>query len=325
MAKKTVTRLKDLNLVDKFLFDETMESREAYEAAVSILLENEVELLGSPETEKELRISPQLRQVRLDVVGMDRDKKLYYTEMQGKNTGNLRKRSRYYQAQLDVSLLEPGNRDFNLLNDSCFILIAPFDIFGKGLCRYTFEGTCRECPDLKLLDGAVRIFINTKGRNREDFSEEFLDFMEYVTDSSGERADRTKSKKIKLIHKQVQAVKESEKMGVKYMQRWEELAEAKDEGRIEGLAEGHSAGLAEGHSAGLIEGCAEGEEKKLIRMVCKKLCKGKRTEEIVKEFTEEFEEDAQEVERICEEAKEFAPDYDYDRIYDRLHAMQELQ
>ncbi|MBO5486641.1 MAG: hypothetical protein J5988_06905, partial [Eubacterium sp.] len=200
MAKKTVTGLKDLNLVDKFLFDETMESREAYEAAVSILLENEVELLESPKTEKELRVSPQLRQVRLD-----------------------------------VSLLEPGSRDFNLLNDSCFILIAPFDIFGRGLCRYTFEGTCRECPDLKLGDGAVRVFINTKGRNREDFSEEFLDFMEYVTDSSDDRADRTKSKKIKRIHRQVQAVKESEKMGVKYMQRWEELAEARDEGHSAGL------------------------------------------------------------------------------------------
>ncbi|MBO5055142.1 MAG: PD-(D/E)XK nuclease family transposase, partial [Lachnospiraceae bacterium] len=146
METKTVTKLKNLNLVDKFLFDETMENREAYEAAVSILLENEVELLDKPQTEKELRISPQLREVRLDVVSMDRSKKIYYTEMQQRNTGNLRKRSRYYQAQLDVSLLEPGTRDFGALNDSCFILIAPFDIFGKGLCRYTFEGTCRECP-----------------------------------------------------------------------------------------------------------------------------------------------------------------------------------
>lgn len=83
--------------------------------------------------------------------------------MQQRNTGNLLKRSRYYQAQLDVSLLEPGSADFNLLNDSCFILIAPFDIFGRGLYRYTFEGVCRECSDLKLNDGAVRVFINTKG------------------------------------------------------------------------------------------------------------------------------------------------------------------
>ena len=291
MGNETVTTLENLNLVDRFLFDETMENREAYEAAVSILLENEVELLDKPQTEKELRISPQLREVRLDVVSMDRSKKIYYTEMQQKNTGNLRKRSRYYQAQLDISLLEPGTRDFGALNDSCFILIAPFDIFGKGLCRYTFEGTCRECPELKLGDGAIRIFINTAGKNRADFSEEFLDFMDYVTNSSAEIADRTKSKRIKLIHRQVKKVKESEKMGVRYMQRWEELAEAKD------------------------EGLAEGEERSLIKQICKKLRKGKAMQQIA----EDLEEDIEKIEKICEAAREFSPDYDCDRIYERLH------
>ncbi|MBO5056190.1 MAG: Rpn family recombination-promoting nuclease/putative transposase [Lachnospiraceae bacterium] len=295
MGNETVTTLENLNLVDRFLFDETMENREAYEAAVSILLENEVELLDKPQTEKELRISPQLREVRLDVVSMDRSKKIYYTEMQQKNTGNLRKRSRYYQAQLDVSLLEPGTRDFGALNDSCFILIAPFDIFGKGLCRYTFEGTCRECPELKLGDGAIRIFINTAGKNRADFSEEFLDFMDYVTNSSAEIADRTKSKKIKLIHRQVKKVKESEKMGVRYMQRWEELAEARDEG----LAEGRS----------------EGAERILIKQICKKLRKGKTTEQIA----EDLEEDIEKTEKICEIARGFSPDYDCDSIYQELH------
>lgn len=62
------------------------------------------------ETEKELRISPDLRQIRLDVISIDREHRLYYTEMQQRDTGNLRKRSRYYQAQLDASLLEPGRR-----------------------------------------------------------------------------------------------------------------------------------------------------------------------------------------------------------------------
>ena len=72
------TKLEQLNLLDKFLFDEAMEDRETYQAAISILLENEVELLGGTETEKELRVSPELRQVRLDVVGMDREGTIYY-------------------------------------------------------------------------------------------------------------------------------------------------------------------------------------------------------------------------------------------------------
>lgn len=294
MENNVTTKLKDLNLVDKFLFDETMEDREAYQAVISILLENEAILLTKPQTEKELRVSPQLRQIRLDVVSMDEGKKLYYTEMQKKNTGNLIKRSRYYQSQLDVSLLEPGSTDFNLLNDSCFILIAPFDLFGKGLYRYTFEGICRECPDLKINDGAVRIFINTNGGNRKDFSQEFLDFMEYITETTDKAASDTKSSKIKLIHKQVKRIKLSEKMGVKYMQRWEEIVYAKEEGRLCGKA--------------------EGENLKLIKLICKKIKKGKSPEEIA----EDLEEEIDTVRLIYELAMESAPEFDSDKIFEKL-------
>lgn len=240
MTQKKTERKKldDLNLMDKFLFDATMEHVEAYEAALSILMENEIYLLEKPETEKELRLSPDIRQVRLDVISMDTDSKIYYMEMQKENTRNLIRRSRYYQAQLDVSLLEPGVANFNRLNDACFILIAPFDIFGRGLFRYTFEGVCRECPDLKLEDGAIRIFINTHGTNREDFSQEFLDFMDYIAETTDERAEASESERIKLIHRNVKKVKNSEKMGVKYMQAWEEKVIVREEGRAEGRIEG---------------------------------------------------------------------------------------
>lgn len=240
MTNNVTVKLQNLNLEDRFLFDETMEDQEACQAAVSILLAEEIRLLKQPETEKELRVSPLLRQVRLDVVSMDPHGKIYYTEMQKKNTGNLKKRSRYYQAQMDVSLLEPGSTNFNLLNDSCFIMIAPFDLFGRKLYKYTFEGTCRECPELCLEDGAMRIFINTRGTNREDFSQEFLDFMEYISASTDQVAARTASSKIKLIHERVKKIRLSEKIGAKYMQRWEEIEYARDEGRIEGRNEGHA-------------------------------------------------------------------------------------
>ena len=294
MENKVVTKLEDLNLVDRFLFDEVMEDGECYEAMVSILLENEIHLLTRPQTEKELRISPQLRQVRLDVVSMDRSKRLYYTEMQKTDTGNLRKRSRLYQAQLDVSLLEPGTTNFNLLNDSCFILIAPFDIFGKGLCRYTFEGTCRECPKLRINDGAVRVFINTQGTNREEFSQEFLDLMRYITATTDAVPETSESKRLKLIHKKVKKIKLSEKMGVKYMQKWEELAYAREEGEAKGLAEGE----------------IKGEKIQLIKQVCKKLARGKALQTIA----EELEEDEDLVAEICRAAEDSGPDYDFYRI-----------
>ena len=284
--------LSELNLTDRFLFAQVMEDAEAYQAFVSILLEEDVRFPSRTQTEKELRISPDLRAARLDVIAVDESQKLYYTEMQGKNTGNLIKRSRFYQAQLDVSLLEPGETNFNKLNPACMVMVAPFDIFGKGLYRYTFEGVCRECPELKLDDGALKIFINTRGTNEEDFSREFLDLMMYIENSADEVADKVQSKRIRMIHNRVTKVKMSEKMGVKYMQWWEELAEAKDEG----------------HKAG--------ELHMLVSQVVKKLRKGKATEVIA----EELEECIDYIKEICEVAVEFAPEYDCEKILEKIRA-----
>ena len=62
-----------------------MDEPDAYEAMVGILLENEIELLERTQTEKELRVSPELRAVRLDVISMDKDGQVYSTEMQKKD------------------------------------------------------------------------------------------------------------------------------------------------------------------------------------------------------------------------------------------------
>lgn len=243
MSQKKETVLDGLNLVDKFMFDEAIADKEVFEAVASIVTEESVVLKESPQVEKEKGISPQLRTIRLDVIGFTMQEMGILLEMQKNNTGNIQKRSRYYQGMTDVSLLLPGEKDFNKLNDVCLVFIAPFDIFGRGLYRYTFEGVCRECPDLKLQDGALRIFINTRGKNREAFSQEFLDFCDYVTESSDRVAERSESERIKRIHNRVKGIRASEKMGVKFMQRWEELAYARDEGHAEGRAEGRKAGI----------------------------------------------------------------------------------
>jgi len=267
VARDVKKELANMNLTEKFLFDAVMEHTEAYEAAVSILLEREIHLLSPAQSEKEFRVSPQLRSARLDIISTDVERQIYFTEMQAKNTHNLEKRSRFYQAQVDVSLLVPGEADFNKLPDACFILIAPFDIFGKGLYRYTFIGTCQECPELKLNDGAMRIFINTRGKNGEGFSWEFLELMRYVEETTDEVAACSESMRIKTIHEVVKKVRVSEKMGVKLMQRWEEEVMIREES----FREGHDLGVCEGQSQGLSQGLSqgrrEGKTETLIELV----------------------------------------------------------
>lgn len=243
MTQKTTTQktLKDLTLLDRFLFDQTMENTEAHEAMLQIILEQEdLKLLTQAQAEKELRTAPWLRSIRLDVYAIGDDGTVYDTEMQAGHRTDLPKRSRYYQGLIDASLLEPGVTDFNLLNGAYVIMITPFDLFGLGKYCYTFRERCDEDKTLALNDGAVRIFLNTQGKNDSEVSKELVDFLHYVQCTDEEFANKTESERIKKIHSCVCRIKASEKVGVKYMQRWEEeiilKKEAKEEERTNAIS-----------------------------------------------------------------------------------------
>lgn len=65
-----------------------------------------------------------------------------------------------------------------------------------------------------------------------------IDFLHYVEDSSSVEGKEESNEKLRRIHNRVRKVKENEEVGVKYMQKWEELAYAKEAGREKGKAEG---------------------------------------------------------------------------------------
>mgnify|MGYP000228866637 CR=1 FL=1 len=106
--------LKELNLLDKFLFDEAMDDPENVKTMLDIILSQNTNLKHPPQTEKEQRTSTDNRQIRLDVYAIDEDDVIYEVEAQKENTHNLPKRSRLYQGIIDSKLLPPGVIDFNL-------------------------------------------------------------------------------------------------------------------------------------------------------------------------------------------------------------------
>ena len=172
---------------------------------------------------------------RLDVYAIDEDDVIYEVEARKENTHNLPKRSRLYQGIIDSKLLPPGVVDFNLLNEVLIVLIMPFDLFGYGLYRYTFQMKCEEVPELKLDDGATRIFLNTRGKHPELVSTELIELLTYMERSTDEVSRECKSKRIQEMHRRVCQIKASEKTEVKYMQTWEERILLKQEGEREHL------------------------------------------------------------------------------------------
>jgi predicted transposase/invertase (TIGR01784 family) len=262
MPIKTPKPLKELNLMDRFLFAQAMDDPEIMRDTLQIILNRPIELAGNPQTEKEKRRFPWSKYIRLDVWAVDEEGTAYDTEVQGENTCNLPKRSRYYQGLMDSQMLPTGEIDYNKLNQVYIIIIAPFDLFGQGRYQYTFSMRCSEDPGLSLKDGAVRIFLNTKGKNPEEVRPELVEFLNYMEHTDEQTARDCTNSAIREMQKRIEAIKGSEEIGVKYMQEWEErtieVQKAKEEGHASGLAEGHASGLAEGHASGLAEGLLEG-------------------------------------------------------------------
>ena len=259
---KLIKPLKDLNLTDRFLFDMVMEDLQTQQDALSIIFGRDIPLLSRGETEKEFRVSPSVRSIRMDVFSIDEEKAVYNTEMQQKQQFDLAKRSRYYQSMLDTSLLEPGIPDYSALNPSYIIMIAPFDLFGYGRYVYTFRAACQEEPGCILQDGATRIFLNTRGKNDSETSPELVGFLHYLENTTDETAVHTESERMARIRQRVQKVKLSEQIGVKYMQAWEERYYDRLEAKEEGLTEGRTQGM------------EEGMDLLLLKQIRKKLAKG---------------------------------------------------
>lgn len=261
---KNKKSLQDLTLLDRFLFAEVMEDPKTFENILSIILGEDISIKGRPQSEHENRTSPLKRQVRLDVWAEDETDAVYNVEAQKENTKNLPHRSRFYQALIDSKLLDPGEVDFSNMKDCYSIIIAPFDLFGRGLYQYTFQMTCAETGQ-PLEDGATRIFLNTHGKNSEDISPELKELLYYMEHTTEEISCSTS--RLQEIKNHVNIVKSSEEIGVKYMQEWEEKILEKQKARAEGRA--------------------EGETFRLIQLIKKKIQKSKSFIQIADELEEE--------------------------------------
>ena len=231
--------LKDLNLLDRFLFAEAMEDPVIMQTILEIILGKDILLKYPPQAEKEKRSSPLFRFIRMDAWAMDMEDTVYDAEVQKEDTKNLPRRSRLYQS-----------------------MIAPFDLFGKDLYWYTFRMRCDEDPGIALDDGAARIFLNTRGKDPLGVSEELIELLRYIEHTTEEVSSSCRSGKIRELQRRIAMIKSSEEIGVKYMQEWEEKVIEQRRAREEGMEEGQAIGR------------AEGQEYQLFRMIRRKMLKG---------------------------------------------------
>ena len=241
---------KELSFTDDFLFCNIMQNNpDICKELVELLLDRKVGKVAYSETQKSIDLALEQKGVRLDVYFEDDLSTAYNIEMQTSNTGNLPKRSRYYQGTVDLNMISSG-AEYDELKTSYIIFINTFDLFGKGFPKYTFENVCQESSDLHLDDGTVKVFINAKS-TIPGMSPELQGFLRYLC---GENPDTPLTDRI-----QNEVVKSRNNV------RWERIYMLLEEKYKAFFAEGRE----EGRELGLEEGRAEGREEGRIDTILK--------------------------------------------------------
>ena len=241
-------KLKELTIKDNFMFGAVMSDPENCRELLEMVLSISISRIEVSK-EKSIAYHPEYKGVRLDVYAKDNENTCYNVEMQASRKPVLGKRSRYYQSQMDMELLQNG-KSYEELPSNYVLFICDFDPFGKNLYRYTFDMNCKEDSSVKLNDARQIIFLSTHGKNKNEVPKELVTFLQYVN------ADLTESQKdfhdsyVRKLQNSVQKVKGNREMEERFMILEEMLKEERAEGRAEGHAEGHAEGRAQGHIEG---------------------------------------------------------------------------
>ncbi len=219
MSKKRKS-IKELNLIEDFLFTEASIDAEAGEILMRLIIERATLLkVGKLVIEPQKIINgldTNCHGIRLDVsvrevTEMGNTIQLFDVEPNNIKKVHLPKRSRFYQALTDVKLLETGV-DYDKLPDMWTIWILPYDPFGLDLMIYSVKNMVEENTEIEYNDGMKKIFLYTKGKNGG--SQALHNLLTYIQNSKMENAV---DEELKMLHLNVERLKFNTEIGAKYM------------------------------------------------------------------------------------------------------------
>ncbi len=185
--EKTInqTEWEKLGISNDFLFGKVMQDAKLCKELLQIIFPNmKIDHIEYPVLQKTINMDADAKSVRLDVYIVDNKGTVYDIEMQMADTKELPKRTRYYQAMMDLEMIDKG-QSYKKLKKSFVIFICPFDLFNEGRHLYTFKNVCMEDKKILLGDDTTKIFLNTEGK-MADVNQKLIAFLDYV---AGKKSD----------------------------------------------------------------------------------------------------------------------------------------
>ena len=229
MQKKPKTNqrksIEELNLIDDFMFTEASTDEETAELLFRIVIERATGLKVGKliiEPQKTINgIDMDRHGIRMDVSVREKDEKddnviqLFDVEPNNIKKVHLPKRSRFYQALIDVKVLETGV-EYDKMPDMWSIWILPYDPFGKDYMVYSVKNVVEDFPEIDYNDGVRKLFLYTDGKNGgNDALKKLLKYIRYS------KEENAVDEELKKLHSNIERLKDNKEIGVKYMQMQE--------------------------------------------------------------------------------------------------------
>ena len=176
------TPFDQLTITNKFMFAMVFSHKEIAKPFLEAVLGIKIHELRDPVPEKTIEVSPVSRGVRFDVFTKDVGPngeilRSFDIEMQMKDTHDIPKRARFYQAMRDSEALCKGE-SYCDLKELYIIFLCPDDIFGKDRAVYRFKNLEADDPKIEMGDLTFKNFY-IFNKYREVAEKTIRDYMEY--------------------------------------------------------------------------------------------------------------------------------------------------
>ena len=257
-----------LTFTDNFIFSRVMHDEHICRQVVELILGVRIGKIRYLSAQDEHKTDPDSMRIIMDVFLRD-ENRIINVEMQTGHKKELPKRSRYYQSVADVSTTSTGTK-YRDLPENILIFICTFDPFDRNFPRYTFQYICNEDKRLKLKDGSLRIFLNTKATKLSALDQKLQAFYHYLQDGVAE-SDLTQT-----ISDSITTLKNNSIERRHYMTLALKMADLEYDAYENGFDRGHEAGL----QAGLQQGLERGAYQTKLETAQKLIARGYEPEDI---------------------------------------------
>ena len=196
--QEDLQRLRGFRLLDDDFMSKVFEDTICAEFLLQIILNRDDLIVKQSISQYSIK-NLQGRSVRLDILSVDRQNRVYNIEIQRNDKGAGVKRARYNSSLIDANVTEPGEK-FENLCESYVIFITENDIMKVGLPIYHIDRTVKETGKL-FGDESHIIYVNSQIKDESALGKLMHDFS--CTDA--------KDMRYKILADRVRYFKEDEK------------------------------------------------------------------------------------------------------------------